>query len=371
MTWTGQFRRACAALALVSFAALARPARADGAKYATVNVSKASIYQEPNEGAPVKQKVKKGTTLEVGGVKGMWVKVRTEGGVVGYVLKTDVVPGRRDVGGGAESAVSAGQGERVTHRDRGVGSGVTVENRLGLLTKAGLQFAGNSYGIKAGGGFSRNIPMKTAYTGINAEAEYFFIPSLGAHFRFADTFGSMSAELSAPVNKKVDKIPTNVTRIELDAMGRYFFGDSPAAPSLNGRLGFHIHQMLVDTVEKGGRPVFLVSQKYQGLVVGLGTDVPLGSPSFGVRAGADFWLAPSLSEGKSGASGKAKSASGLDFAAGTYFNFSDTSGMDIGFEYASFQGTFSGAGNRFNTAISGAKTTDSYILFGVNGTFRF
>lgn len=357
---------------LLSFAGFAVPARAQ-TRFATVKSSKANIYQEPNENAPVKTKVRKGTYLEVGGVRGMWVRVRTDGGIVGYVLKTDVIPGKHDLGGGGEERGGGGGSGGGGGGGGGIGSGGPIpENRTGFLGKVGLTFAENAYKLSASGGFSRSVPMKTAYAGLNLDGSYFFLPSVGAHFRFLDTVGSMTATLGPPINKKVDRIPTNIERIELDLVGRYFFGDDPAAVSINGRLGFHIHQMLVDTVQANdGTPLFLVSQKYQGLVVGLGTDVPLGSPSFGLRGAFDFWLNPSLSEGKSGASGKAKGASGIDVDLGTYFNVSDSAGLDIGLEYVSFTGSFSGAGNRFNTSISNAKSADSYILFGVNGTFRF
>ncbi len=129
--------------------------------------------------------------------------------------------------------------------------------------------------------------------------------------------------------------------------------------------------MRIDPVEYQSRPVFLVSQTYSGVVLGLGGDVPLGSPSFGLRAGLDYWLVAALKEGGPNASGKPKSATGLGVQFGTYFNFSDTTGMDIGLEYHSFTGSFKGSGDRFYGAVSNAKTTDTYILLGLNGTFRF
>jgi hypothetical protein len=368
MIWTRQLLLGLW-MAVVSWIIMfALPAAAQAPRFATVTSAKANIYQEPSEDSPVKQKVKRGTYLEVGSIHGTWVKVRTDGGVVGFILKSDVVPGKKDLGGGAPPPDDSGPKTGGS----GGGSNVTVENRLGLLTRAGLQFATDSYSLKASGGFNRAIPAKTVYTGLNAEGEYYFLPYLGAHFRFLDTFGSETATLSPPVDKEVQRIPTNVAAVQFDVLGRYFLGEDPASISINGRLGYHIQEMLVDPVEaNSGQPLFTVSQSYKGLVIGAGADVPLGSPSYGLRAGLDYWLAPTLSEGISGASGGVKSASGLDIQLGGYFNFSDTSGMDLGFEYDSFSGTFSGGGNRFDTAITDAKSSDSYILFGLNGTFRF
>lgn len=345
----------------------------EGPKFATVTAKKAPIYATPQESSEVKATAKRGEYLEVGGIHGNWVKVRTEAGIVGFVMKPMVVPGKKELDGGAPPDEGGG-GSRPPRG--GGGGGPTVEGRTGLLMKAGLQFAGNSYGFKSSGGFSRSVGMKTGYTGINTDFEYWFIPMFGAHLRYANTFGSQACVLSAPINKKVVGIPTNIDRIEVDASGRFFLGDSPTAPNISARLGYHIHDMKIDpVVDSTGQPLYLVSNSYKGLVLGFAGDVPLGSPSFGVHANLDYWLGPSLSEGStkghSKPSGSPKSATGLDIGAGTYFNFSDTAGVDIGFEYASFTGSFSGTGRRFDTDVTNAKTTDSYILFGLNGTYRF
>lgn len=340
-----------------------------GPKYATVTAKTCNVFAEPNEGSVVKTKVRRGTFLEVGGIRGNWVKVRTEGGVVGYVLKPMVVPGKKELDDGpppADPRERSGGGG-----GRGTGSGVTVEGRTGLLAKAGLEFAANSYGFKADGGFSRSVGMSTAYTGITADLDYWLIENAGAHFKFSSAYGSMATELSEPIGKRVDRIPTNINQNQLDLLGRFFFGDDPAAASVNGKLGYHIHEMRIDPVVLDDRPLFLVSQSYSGVVLGLGGDVPLGSPSFGLRAGLDYWLVAALKEGEANASGKPKSATGLGVLFGTYFNFSDTAGMDVGLEYHSFTGSFKGSGDRFYSAVSNAKTTDTYILFALNGTFRF
>lgn len=346
---------------------------AQAPRYATVTAGSANVYKAPNESSPVVTKVRRGSYLEVGGIRGNWVKVRTDAGLVGFVTKTNVVPGKKSLdgpppdGGGSRGGGGGGGGGM----GRGIGSGVTVEGRTGLLAKAGLQFAGNSYGFKADGGFSRSVGMQTAYAGVVTDVEYWLIEMAGAHFRFSSAFGSMTAELSPPVNKRVDRIPTNINQIQLDILGRYFFGDDPAAASVNGKVGYHMHQMLIDPIVQGDRPLFLVSQNYSGVVVGLGGDVPLGSPSLGLKVGLDYWVTAALTEGESNASGKSKGATGLGVTAGTYYNFSDTAGMEVGVEYHSFTGAFSGTGDRFNSTVTNAKTTDTYILLGLSGTFRF
>lgn len=344
-----------------------------GPKYATVTAKTCNVFAEPKEGSVVKTKVRRGTFLEVGGIKGNWVKVRTEGGIVGYVLKPMVVPGKKELDDRppAEEPRERGGGGGGGGGGRGSGSGVTVEGRTGLLAKAGLEFGANSYGFKADGGFSRSVGMSTAYSGITADLDYWLLENAGAHFKFSSAYGSMATELSEPIGKRVDRIPTNINQIQLDLLGRFFFGDDPAAASVNGKLGYHIHEMRIDPVVLDDRPLFLVSQTYSGVVLGLGGDVPLGSPSFGLRAGLDYWLVAALKEGEANASGKPKSATGLGVLFGTYFNFTDTAGMDVGLEYHSFTGSFKGSGDRFYSAVSNAKTTDTYILFALNGTFRF
>lgn len=340
-------------------------------KYATVTAKTCSIYEAPDEGAKVKAKVKRGEVFEVGGIRGQWLKVRSKSGVVGYVVKTDVVPGKKDLAGAAPASTP-----RPTGGGTGIGSGVTVEGRTGLLAKAGLAFAGNSYGFKSAGGFSRDVGMKTAYAGIHADVDYWFIPLAGAHGRFSSSFGSMTAVLREPINKRVDRIPTNINVIEVDAQGRYFIGDGATAPSVLGRLGFHSHEMRIDPVVNGaGEPLFLVSNTYQGLVIGVGGDVPVGGPQMGARGLLSYWLAPTLTEGSTEGvkkpSGKPKGASGLGLGAGFYYNLNDQIGLDAGIEYASFTGSFSGTGRRFNSGVRSSKTTDTYVLFLVNGTYRF
>ena len=358
-------------------------AQASGTKFATVTAKNCVVYEAPNEDAKIKARAKRGEFLEVGGIKGNWIKVRTKSGQVGYVVKTDVVPGKKNLATG--ETVSGGGGSKSgggTKRpppgrgNSGIGSGVTVEGRTGLLAKAGLGFAANAYGFQAAQGFKRDIGMKTAYAGINTDVDYWFIPLAGAHGRFSSTFGSMTAVLKEPINKRVDRIPTNINRIEIDGQGRWFFGEGASSPSVLGRLGYHIHEMRIDPVIDGTeQPLFLVSQSYQGLVVGLGGDMPLGGPQMGLRAQLDYWIAPSLKEGSTGAasqpSGKPAGATGLGFSAGGYYNLNDQAGLDVGIEYASFTGTFSGEGRRFNQGIRDAKTTDTYLMFVVNGTYRY
>lgn len=343
-------------------------------KFATVTVKACSVYETPDEGSTVKAKAKRGDYLEVGGIRGQWVKIRTPKGVVGYVIKTDVVPGKKELAGGSGGGGTPRSSSTSRPRSN-VGSGVTVEGRTGLLTKAGLGFAGNSYGF-ASPGVKRSIGMKTAYAGINAEVDYWAIPLAGAHARFASTYGSMTAVLNAPINKRVDRIPTNINVIEIDAQGRYFIGDASSAPSLLGRLGYHVHEMRIDPVVDGAdRPLFLVSNSYTGPVIGLGGDVPIGGPQMGVHAVLSYWLAPSLREGTTKGvakpSGKPKSATGLGLNTGFYYNLNDQTGIDVALDYASFSGTFSGSGRRFNTDVSKSKTTDTYVQMLVNGTYRF
>lgn len=339
-----------------------------GPKYATVTVRNCVVYEAPDENAAVKTRAKRGEYFEVGGIRGQWVKVRTKGGQVGYVIKTDVVPGKKELEG-------SGPAPAKTPRSGSIGSGVTVEGRTGLLAKAGLGFAGNSYGFKAPG-VKRDIGMKTAYAGINADVEYWFIPLAGAHGRFSSTFGSMTAVLNEPINKRVDRIPTNINVIEVDAQGRYFIGSASSAPSVLGRLGFHSHEMLIDpVVDQADQPLFLVSNSYRGLVLGVGGDVPVGGPQMGVHALVSYWLAPSLTEGTTEGikkpSGKPKSATGIGLNTGFYYNLNDQTGIDVSLDYSSFSGTFSGSGRRFNADVSKSKTTDTYVQILVNGTYRF
>lgn len=348
---------------------ISAPAILAAPKFATVTANKCPVYETPDENASVKTRARRGEFFEVGGMRGQWIKVRTRSGIVGYVIKTDVVPGKKELSGTPPSS------SRST-RSRSIGSGVTVEGRTGLLAKAGLGFAGNSYGYQAAGGFKRDIGMKTAYAGINADVEYWFIPLAGAHGRFSSTFGSMTAVLNEPINKRVDRIPTNINIIEVDAQGRYFIGSASSAPSILGRLGFHSHEMLIDpVVDQSDRPLFLVSNTYRGLVVGLGGDVPVGGPQMGVHALVNYWLAPSLTEGATkGAkkpSGKPSGASGIGLNTGFYYNLNDQTGIDVALDYTSFSATFSGTGRRFNTDVSKSKTTDTYVQILVNGTYRF
>lgn len=351
-------------------------AQAAAPKFATVTARSCPIYEVPDESAAVKAKVKRGEIFEVGGVKGQWVKVRTRSGIVGYVIKTDVIPGRKDLGG---VPPSGGGGDRVPRSSGGarggIGSGVTIESRTGLLTRAGLAFAANSYGFEAAGGVKREIGMKTAYAGINADVDYWFMENVGAHFRFASTVGAMTAIMREPINKRVDRIPTNINRLALDVQGRWFFGQD-AAPSVVGRLGFHQHEMRIDPVVDGADdPLFLVSNTWRGPVLGVGADVPILGPQLGVRAMANVWPAASLTEGstkgESQPSGKPKGASGFGVDAGAYYNLNDSLGLDAGIQYESFSGAFSGTGRRFNSDVRNSKITDTYVLFVVNGAYRF
>lgn len=338
-------------------------------KYATVTAKTALVYETPDENGKAKSKVKRGEYLEVGGIRGQWIKVRTSKGVVGYVIKTNVVPGKKELDG-------PGPGPSKPPRSTS-GSGVTMEGRTGLLAKAGLGFAGNSYGFKAAGGVKNDVGMKTAYAGINADVDYWFIPMAGAHGRFASTFGSMTAVLNEPINKRVDRIPTNINVIEADVQGRYFVGgDDPTSIALLGRLGYHVHEMRIDpVVDPSDNPLFLVSNTYSGPVIGLGGDMPVGGPQMGVHAMLNYWLVPTLTEGSTDAvkkpSGKPKSASGLGLNAGFYYNLNDQTGIDVAIDYSSFSATFSGTGRRFNSDVSKSKTTDTYIQMLVNGTYRF
>ena len=372
-----RFRMIAVVFALVALAAPA-PVLAQGAapKFATVTVKTASVYETPDEEGNVKTKVKRGEFLEVGGIKGNWVKIRTKGGIVGYVLKGDVVPGKKELDGSAGGGTATPARTPRPGRSTGVGSGVTVEGRTGLLSKAGLAFAANSYSFKAADGVKNDIGMKTTYAGINADVDYWFIPLAGAHVGFSTAFGAMTAVMKEPINKRVDRIPTNINVIEIDGQGRYFLNDEPGAPAVLGRIGFHQQEMRIDPVVNGSdEPLFLVSNTYRGPVVGAGIDLPLGGPQLGIQAIGSYWLATSMTEGSTkGAkqpSGKPKGASGVGFNAGLYYNLNDQIGVDAGIEYASFAGSFSGTGRRFNTNVRNAKTTDTFVHLVLNGTYRF
>ena len=94
----------------------------------------------------------------------------------------------------------------------------------------------------------------------------------------------------------VTGIGAEIRQIQLDVLGRYAVGSNPTAPSVLGGLGFHMHQFVVESVKIDGRSVGPVSQSYQGPVIGLGGDLPLGSPSTGVRGRVEYWLAASVTE---------------------------------------------------------------------------
>lgn len=365
--------------------ALAQPAP----KFATVTTETCPIRVAADEASRAVTTAKRGAVLQVEGVHSGWIKVRTEAGETGYVKKTDLAPGKKTLAelpplpgatpaptpkvatapkatatpAAAKAAPTATPADATTSFASGPAS--DRESRTGLAVHAGPVVATSTYRLTGGDSAHRE---GTRYYGLAADVDYWLLESLGGHLRVATARGTMSSRVSP--STAVTGIGAEIRQIQLDVLGRYAVGSSPTAPSVHGGLGFHMHQFIVESVKIDGRSVGPVSQSYQGAVIGLGGDVPLGSPSTGVRGRVEYWLAASVAE-PGNASGKPDGASGTGAVFGGYTRVTEKIQVEAAIEHQSFAARFKGNGVRFDEPVRNARSTDRYTVFTVSGAYRF
>lgn len=383
-------------LASVSGVASAQPAP----KFATVTTETCSIRAAADEASAAVTSAKRGTVLQVEAVQGAWIKVRTEAGETGFVKKTDLSPGKKTLaelpplpGATPAATPKVAVAPTPTPTPRAAATPKTAtpaatstpapavaaaatppvaaaqgserESRTGLAVHAGPIVATSSYRLTGGDSAHRE---GTRYYGFAADVDYWLLESLGGHLRVATARGTMSSRVSP--STEVSGIGAEIRQIQLDLLGRYVIGSSPTAPSVHGGIGFHMHQFVVESVKIDGNSVGPVSQSYLAPVLGVGGDLPLGSPTTGVRGRVEYWLAASVSEPGS-ASGKPDGASGTGVVFGGYTRVTGKVQVEATVEHQSFAARFKGDGFRFNEPVRNARSTDRYTVFTVSGAYRF
>ena len=336
-------------------------------KVAHVVVEKTKLQLNATKSSPTLSVARKNDQFEVGGFSrdGLWVKVRTEDGRIGYIQKTDVRPGvpssaiavatpkpkatPKHANDGFDDP-NDGFAENVTEeppptrRRQSVASDLTVwaDGGLVLINETmtsnegfGYKLSGSGYG--AGVRFERRLAMMD---GLFVEGGY---------------LGTMNQRIPAP--ESTTTVFSTLHRIDVSAKYKYSFVDDEG-PNVFLLGGFQNYSFLVQPQNLS----WFYSQIYTSGAIGLGGEYPVGDWKIG---GDGRFFAPVLvseryGSGGAGGSGQSASATGYSLGVGVRRQFYSGASLGLGYRGHFYETQYSGTGKRGPNEVHGVVIKDSF-----------
>lgn len=334
-------------------------------KVAHVVVEKTKLQLNATKSSPTLSVARKNDQFEVGGFSrdGLWVKVRTDDGRIGYIQKTDVRPGPaptsiasstprpkptpKPSSGGFDDP-NEGFSDEPTYeppprRRRPTASDLTVwaDGGLVLINETmtsnegfGYKLSGSGYG--AGVRFEKSLGME----GLFVEGGY---------------LGTMNQRIPAP--ESTTTVFSTLHRIDVSAKYKYSFVDEEG-PNVALIAGIQNYSFLVQPQNLS----WFYSQIYSSGAIGLGGEYPVGDWRIG---GDGRFFAPVLvseryGSGGEGGSGQSAAASGYSIGAGVRRQFYSGASLGLGYRGHFYQSEYSGTGKRGPNDVTGVVIKDSF-----------
>ena len=336
-------------------------------KVAHVVVEKTKLQLNATKSSPTLSVARKNDQFEVGGFSrdGLWVKVRTDDGRIGYIQKADVRPGS------APTAIAAATPRpRPTpkpandgfddpndgfndnppddppprRRRQSAASDLTVwaDGGLVLINETmtsnegfGYKLSGSGYG--AGVRFERRLGMME---GLFIEGGY---------------LGTMNQRIPAP--QSTTTVFSTLHRIDVSAKYKLSFVDDEG-PNVFALAGIQNYSFLVQPQNLS----WFYSQIYTSGAVGLGGEYPVGDWRLG---GDGRFFAPVLvseryGSGGAGGSGQSATASGYSVGLGVRRVLYSGGSIGLGYRGHFYESIYSGTGKRGPNDVTGVVIKDSF-----------
>ncbi len=308
-------------------------------KYATVTAPRTELHLNPSTSAPTLELAMRGDVLEVGGISRdkRWVRVRTEEGTVGWIVKQDLKPGRKKAlatDSGGDRPRSGGMTTRKKKK-RSYATEILAEfGQVGIQEKMtsneGLGYkldaAGNGGGIR----FERRL-----FGGLWVEGGY---------------FGTANQRIPLQDEKETTLFSTLHRG---DASLRYTFvlGNPDANVGLTASAGYHGYFFIVQPQTVS----LFYSTAYHGGTFGGGGEVNFGK----VRAYGEYrtftplTVEQSFGEGGEGGYGQNNTATGHYVGAGVRYRFFSGSSLGLIYRAHYYETTYTGQGKRGEDDLTG------------------
>lgn len=345
---------------------------ASGKKLAHVVVDKTKLQLNATKSSPTLSVARRNDQFEVGGFSrdGLWVKVRTDDGRIGYIQKTDVRPGAAPTGMAASTPrpkptprssdgfddPNAGfsddpvpEAPPPRRRRMASASDMTIYADGGLVlinetmtSDEGFGYSLDAQGYGAGVRVERRLPVE----GLYLDAGY---------------LGTANQRIPAP--ESTTTVFSTLHRIDVSAKYKFHFVDDEG-PAVYGLAGIQNYSFFIQPQNLS----WFYSQIYNSGAVGLGGEFPLGD--WRIDGDARYFVPVLASQrygnGGKGGDGQSNSATGYSFGIGVRKQFYSGASLGLGYRGHFYETVYSGTGKRGPNDVSGVVVKDSFSAITLN-----
>ncbi|HLG20079.1 MAG TPA: hypothetical protein VI895_09750 [Bdellovibrionota bacterium] len=253
------------------------------------------------------------------------------------------------------AAKSGSSGTFVEPREEARGDSF-VSDRMRVM--AGLKLLKNDYSLVRSDGVTAIDSSGSYFVNVGVNGEYWIVPYAGVQFDFSLGFISLDVPSGPGTTSNAD---AKLWQLGGDAVGRYPVRLGDRDLELRGFGGYRYLKYDI-----GDQPI-LSDDKYSGLAIGVGAQVPVYAPKkrneAGIKVGGSYWPWVKLTESPV-ETGTGSSTSGFGFIAGLYWFFYERFVVDLGYQYVKLDSNFSGTPTRVSPANTpGSSTSDVFQGF--------
>lgn len=328
-------------------------ARASGGskRWATVTSSKTKVQLNATKSSPTVAVANRGDVFEVGGFSNNkeWVKVRTDDGRIGWIVKTDLKPGRQEVARAEPTPEPRRpEPEPEPRRPRRPSSGegnmrVWADGGVLLFHQLVSSREGYGYdltGMGFGGGVRFNRPFSD---NLHLEGGY---------------LGTANQRIKPPESSA--SLFSTLHRVDVSARYDYYFGGDPNGHKLFGLGGYQGYWFLVQPQNLS----WVYSQIYHSLAVGAGGEgslmggtlkIGLDGRYFGPVLAGQMYLS-----GEKGGDGQANDSSGYSAGFWVRKEFGGGSWLGLGYRGHFYETKYKGEGKRGPYRIHKVNVKDEF-----------
>lgn len=319
-------------------------------RWATVTSSKTKVQLNATKSSPTVAVANRGDVFEVGGFSNNkeWVKVRTDDGRIGWIVKSDLRPGRQETARvepprerkrpdpeppRRPRRASTGDGDMRVWADGGV---LLFHQLVGSREGYGYDLNGMGFGggVRFNRPFSENLHLEGGY------------------------LGTANQRITPPESNA--SLFSTLHRVDVSARYDYYFGGNPDGHKVFGLGGYQGYWFLVQPQNLS----WVYSQIYHSLAVGAGAEgslmggtlkIGLDGRYFGPVLAGQMYL-----NGEKGGDGQANDSTG--YAAGFWIRkeFGSGSWMGLGYRGHFYETKYKGEGKRGPYRIHEVNVKDEF-----------
>ena len=342
-------------------------------KVAHVVVEKTKLQLNASKSAPTLTMARRNDEFEVGGFSrdGLWVRVRTTDGRVGFIQKTDVRPGPAPAGGAVAVATpkprptpkpndgfddpNSGFSDEPVEEAPVRRRRVATASDMTIYADGGVVLINET--MTSNEGFGYNLNAMGYGLGVRVERKL-----MGDNlFLDGGYLGTGNQRIPAP--ESTTTVFSTLHRIDVAAKYKFYFIDEEG-PAIFGVAGFQNYTFFIQPQNLS----WFYSQIYNSGAVGLGGEYPFGD----WRVVGDFrYFVPVLASqryGSGGAGGDGQSNSATGYSIGLGIRKSFYSGASLGLSYRGhfYETVYSGTGKRGPNDVSGVVVKDTFSAITLN-----